>query len=760
MLAAPPDFTTDDAVHIARETFAVTAATAVDLGSERDQTFRLLCDGNPLAIIKVSNAAEDVDMLDMEAAVVAHIERVDSHLRVPQPWSVGDGGRASNSAAHRAAYGDHWVRMYDVLPGRARCSALDLPDRALGHWGTTTARLGRAMRGFVHPKAIRRLPWDVQHAAATRPMIDSIAVSAWRSSVRKVLDRYDDVVTPAWPSLRHQVVHGDLTTDNALVADDGTISGIVDFGDMTHSALMIDLAASLDSLCSGRSGGEMLRSARLIVDGYQQVTPLEEIELRLIGELWATRSAVGVAIAAWRAEQGLEDREFAERYSRAAVAMIDTVVDVGWDQVARGFGARAATTPTGAAAQRRRNAFGPAIEPLTYDEPIHLGYGDGAWIIAADGRRYLDAYNNVACVGHAHPRVATAVARAVRRINTNMRYLDDPTIELAERLIELCPPHLDTVMLVNSGSEANDLAWRMATAFTGGDGALCTHHAYHGITHVLTALSPEIHGDSLLPSWADRWRPTDTYRGLHRGADEFDAALGRLGSRGHRLAATILDGVLQSDGVHDLDPADVQAMVRHTHDAGGLWVADEVQGGHGRTGDAMWSFERFGIEPDFVTLGKPMGNGIPVGAVITRRDIAERFAEVTTFFSTFAGGQVATAASLAVLDVLRDEHVLARVTRVGAALRRALDDVAAQHAVVGDVRGMGLAIGVEIVMGDTTTPNPTLAAAIKNAMRHHGVLVGATGEHGNVLKVRPPLAFADEHIEVLVDALTRSLSSG
>jgi 4-aminobutyrate aminotransferase-like enzyme/Ser/Thr protein kinase RdoA (MazF antagonist) len=753
MLARPPVFTTDDAVEIAQHTFGVAADAAADLGSERDQTFRLLRDGNPVAIMKVSNAAEDVDRLDMEAAAVAHIARVDAGLRVPQPWPVGSG------ASHRAAYGDHWVRMYDVLPGRARCRALDLSDRALGHWGAMTARLGRAMRGFVHPKAIRHLPWDVQHAAATRPMIDAIAVSAWQSSVRKVLDRYDDVVAPAWPSLRHQVVHGDLTTDNALVADDGTISGIVDFGDMTHSALMIDIAASLDSLCSGRSGEEMLRSARLVVDGYQRVMPFEEAELRLIGEVWATRSAVGVAIAAWRAEQGLEDREFAERYSAAAVAMIDALLDAGWDQVARWFGARLATAPTGAVAQRRYDAFGPAMEPLTYDEPIHLGHGDGAWIIAADGRRYLDAYNNVACVGHAHPRVATAVARAARRINTNMRYLDDPTVELAERLIELCPPHLDTVMFVNSGSEANDLAWRAATVFTGGDGALCTHHAYHGITHALTPLSPEIHDDSLLPSWVDRWRPADTYRNLYRGTDEFDAALLRLGSRGHRLAATVLDGVLQSDGVYDLDPGDVQAMVQRTHDAGGLWIADEVQGGHGRTGESMWSFQRFGIEPDFVTLGKPMGNGIPVGAVITRRDIAERFAEVTTFFSTFAGGQVATAASLAVLDVLRDEDVLTRVTRVGTALRRALDDVAAQHEVIGDVRSIGLAIGIEIVTGGSTMPNPALAATIKNAMRHHGVLVGATGEHGNVLKVRPPLAFADEHIGLLIDALTRSLSS-
>ena len=298
------------------------------------------------------------------------------------------------------------------------------------------------------------------------------------------------------------------------------------------------------------------------------------------------------------------------------------------------------------------------MESLSYAEPIEMASASGVWMTDTSGRRYLDMYNNVVCLGHSHPRVASAVARQGRVLNTNMRYLHHAAIELGERLLATCPAGLDTVLFVNSGSEANDVAWRIARHHTGNAGGLCTDYAYHGITEAIAALSPETLPPGGLAAHVETWAPADAYRGLHLGTEGFVEALDRLRGKGIAPAATILDGVLQSDGVLDLDPAYVQELVRLTHAAGGLWIADEVQGGHGRTGEAMWSFERFGIDPDFVTLGKPMGNGQPVGAVITRRELAESFARDTVFFSTFGGNQVSMAAAHAVLDVLADEHVL------------------------------------------------------------------------------------------------------
>jgi 4-aminobutyrate aminotransferase-like enzyme len=339
-----------------------------------------------------------------------------------------------------------------------------------------------------------------------------------------------------------------------------------------------------------------------------------------------------------------------------------------------------------------------------------------------------------------------------------MRYLHGSAIELAERLTATCPPSLDTVFFVNSGSEANDLAYRLATTVTGNIGGLCTTRAYHGVSHVIAPFSPETLRPEQLPDWLERWAPTDTYRGLHTDESSFRDALDRLAAKGLAPAMAILDGVLQSDGVYDLAPSLVQAWVRMTHEAGGLWVADEVQGGHGRTGEAMWSFERFGIEPDIVTLGKPMGNGHPVAAVITRRDIAERFAADTVFFSTFGGNQVSVAAAHAVLDVLRDERVLPRVVEAGDALRAAVREATADDERIGDVRGIGLANAIEIVCDRASKePDAGTTDRIKNALRRHGVLVGTTGVHGNILKVRPPLAFTTREVPVFVDALRATL---
>jgi 4-aminobutyrate aminotransferase-like enzyme len=376
----------------------------------------------------------------------------------------------------------------------------------------------------------------------------------------------------------------------------------------------------------------------------------------------------------------------------------------------------------------------------------------GVWMTDAEGRRYLDAYNNVPCVGHGHPRVTEAIARQTRRLNTNLRYLHGGAIELAERLVASCPPGLDTVFFVNSGSEANDLAWRLATTYTGNRGGLCTDYAYHGISEAIAALSPEMWPRGERPVWVETWAVPDAVRGANQDPDAFAAAIDRLRDAGMAPAAAILDGVFTSDGFATAGPELVPTWVELTHAAGGLWIADEVQGGHGRTGEALWSFQRYGITPDFVTLGKPMGNGFPIGAVITRAEIARTFADETVFFSTFGGNPVAAAAANAVLDVIADERVLERVTVAGEALRGAIREIGAHRPAIVDVRGAGLAIGVEFADAATTS-------AVKEGMRERGVLVGTSARAGNVLKVRPPLAFTTAEVPIFVEALEATLAS-
>ncbi|MFC3890978.1 aminotransferase class III-fold pyridoxal phosphate-dependent enzyme [Lentzea rhizosphaerae] len=755
--ASRPRLSPSDAASLLGELFGVAADDARDLGSERDQAFLVLSAGSPVSVLKVSNPAEDPEVLDMEAAAARHVHRMDPELGVALPWAV-PGAPDTCRAAWSDGENVCWVRAYDVLPGTGRVSATTLDDRALRAWGSTSARLGRALRGFTHPKAHRTMLWDVQHTARTRELLVHVPDRDRRATVERVIDRFEEVVAPAWPRLRAQVVHCDFTVDNALTAADGTVTGIVDFGDMSHATLLTDLASLLESLVCGRTGEEMFRAARLVLDGYEQVTPLEPEEADLIAEVWAARAALNIVISEWRVAQGLEDPVFARRYNDPAAATIASLEEVGWNEARRRLGGRRIEAPTAGLARRRDAVFGPAAEPLSYREPLHVASAEGVWITDVAGRRYLDCYNNVPCVGHAHPRVTAAISRQARRINTHTRYLSEPAVELAERLVASCPPGLDTVLLVNSGSEANDLAWRLARAATGRDGALCTDFAYHGLTEAVAAVSPEVWLDGRGPDHVETWTPPDPYRGTALGEESFEAALERLMARGHEPAAVYLDALLTSDGVADLAPEHVRALHRRAKAAGALWIADEVQSGHGRTGETLWGFSRFGIEPDFVTLGKPMGNGHPVAAVITRSDIVRATVGQSLIFSTFGGNPVSAAAALAVLDVIDDERVLDRVRHTGETLRTALRELAGRHPAIGDVRGVGLAVGVEIVHPGGTQPDRATAVNVRDGLRGRGVLVGTTGRAGNVLKVRPPLAFTDREVPVFIDALDAALA--
>lgn len=760
LTTVPPRLEPGDAIEVAGRHYDLEATEARSLGSERDQAFMLCGAETPVAVLKVSNAGEDHEILDMEALAARHASRVDADLPIARPRLVlaatDADDPASYRARHRAGDATHWVRLYDALPGEGRRDPATLDDRALVAFGETTARLGLALRGFFHRSAQRCMLWDMQHALRSRAFLPAIADRHHRTLTARMLDRFEERLAPAWPGLRAQVIHTDLTTDNTLIAADGTVTGIVDFGDMSHTALLVDVASTIEALVADRRGGERFRAARLLLDGYQRYTSIEPGELALLGELWATRCAISIAIKSWRVERELEDPTSAQRNLDDWVTTLDEFLSIGWGEVARRIGSETFAIDSRALARRRAEILGPAIEPLSYDEPLHIASAQGTWFTTASGERVLDAYNNVPCVGHCHPRVSEAIARQARRVNTNMRYLHDRAIELAERLTATCPDGLDTVFFVNSGSEANDLAWRMAKTFTGNPGGLCTAWAYHGISDAIAPFSPETWPAHLVAP-VEYWEPPDALRGQHLDTAAFAAALERLHVRDLRLAATMLDGVMQSDGVLVLEPGYVRDLVRLTHAAGGLWIADEVQGGHGRGGDHLWSFERFGITPDFVTLGKPMGNGHPVAAVITRRDIAQRFADETVFFSTFGGNPVSVAAAHAVLDVIEDERVLPRTAAAGNALRAAARDLSPRHTCIGDVRGVGLANGIEIVRPGTLEPDPTTADRIKNGLRRNCVLVGSCGRSGNVLKVRPPLAFTVDEVPVFARALAATL---
>ncbi|MEP7158269.1 MAG: aminotransferase class III-fold pyridoxal phosphate-dependent enzyme, partial [Chloroflexota bacterium] len=710
-----------------------------------------LIEGDRPAVLKVSNAAEDPAQLDMEALAAQRVAQIDPELPVALPWLVQG---AYHAPIQRGA-DTHYARMYTWLPGQTGVPGVDLTDEAVRDWGTMAARVGRALRGFWHPSARRVMLWDAQHALRLRPMLGAVADPDLRQLVSAALDRYERVVAPVWPSLRSQVIHTDLVASNVLVDDAGKVSGIVDFGDASWSALVIDLVSVLRTVVEGRVGDDVFRAARLAIDGYEKVTPLEPSERAILGELLAARMCAAIVIPASRDAMYADPSTLQPTVRATGVSVLRQIEAVGWEDAQRQLGGREPgqgwTVP--GLVERRSKDLGRAMKQLTYREPLHLVGGEGVWLIDADGRRYLDAYNNVPTVGHGHPRVVEAMVRQARRLNTNMRYLHETALEVAERLTSSTNGKLDVVLFVNSGSEANDVAWRIARAVTGGSGGIATDYAYHGITEAIMALTPERWGSGPTPDHVRTWRPPDALRGFDSSVDDFDRAIRDLVAAGNSPAAAILDGVLTSDGIIDLPQVVAAELVRRTHQAGALWIADEVQGGYGRTGSAMWSYQRLGIEPDIVTLGKPMGNGHPVAAVITRREIAERFSADGEFFSTFGGNPVAMAAALAVLEVIEDERIVENSADVGNYLGGFLRELAARTPLIGEVRQIGLAIGVEIVKAGTTEPDAATTRQIAEGMRGRGVLIGTTGRHGNTLKIRPPLVFRREHANQLIETL-------
>ena len=422
---------------------------------------------------------------------------------------------------------------------------------------------------------------------------------------------------------------------------------------------------------------------------------------------------------------------------------------------------------TASLVRRRIAALGPAYR-LFYDRPLQLVRGEGCRLYDVDGVEYLDAYNNVPSVGHAHPRVVAAIAEQAALLSTHTRYLHEGIVGYSEQLLATMPDEIGHVMYTCTGSEAGDLAMRLVKHTTGGTGVVVTRNAYHGVTTEVAALSPSLGGLDSLPDWVrvvpapDDYRvDTSGYAGLGEWfAAQVQAAIDDLEAHGIRFAAFVADSVFASDGVL-ADPRGFLVPVRDVvHRAGGLYVADEVQPGFGRTGDELWGFARHGsgtapFVPDLVVMGKPMGNGYPVAATAMRPEIAERFGRDMRYFNTFGGNPVAMAAAQAVLDVLRDEELQENARVVGERLRaqvRALD-----HACIGDVRGAGLFIGVELVHPDGSEDGD-LTLAVVNGLQQRRVLVATGGLHNNVLKVRPPLCFSDADADRFVTELDAVLT--
>ncbi len=767
-----PNFTLRDATEIAERVFGLRGKLKL-LESERDQNFRLQTADNTAYVLKIAHAEEDPGVLSFQTEALRYMQEQAEALPIPRVVLTQAGEPFTQVMAPDERI--HLVRMVTFLPGML----LEGAEQTVTTWrnvGRLLAQTDLALRGFFHPQARHELLWDVTQCQRLHPHTVHIADAQARADVEKIFERMETAVLPHLRQLRHQVIHNDGHGQNMLVdpQNPDEVCGLLDFGDMVFAPLVQEIAIAVD--IRRLPLPQFLQKMGAMTAGYDSLFPLEADEIDTIYDLVLARQAVTATIIAWRKAVTPDQPAYLPEGEQGCWDTMADLLAIGkaavCDELRRAcrFPVYSPMPNPSEAVQklmgRRTAVLGTHLEHF-YSNPVHVERGQGTWLYGVDGQPYLDAYNNVPTVGHAHPHVVKAITRQTAVLNTNTRYLYRNILDYAERLLSTLPEHITVCAFVNSGSEANDIAWRMAQFITGQGGALVIENAYHGITNAIKPLSPRF-GAILKPHVQTLISP-NPYRGHYRYGEpeiatkyaaDADRAIADLAAAGVKPAAFMLDSALVSNGSPDVPEGYVTAVVEKVQAAGGLFIADEVQSGFGRMGKYLWGHTWHGVKPDIVTMGKPVGNGFPLGIVATTADILNRFVKEVGLFSTFGGNPVACAAGMAVLDVIEMEDLITNATETGDYLRQKIRGLMAQHEIIGDVRGHGLVTGVDLVRDrQTLEPARSETVQVLDGMRDRGVLIGDGGEYGNVLKIRPPLVFRQEQADILVATLAEVLGS-
>jgi 4-aminobutyrate aminotransferase-like enzyme/aminoglycoside phosphotransferase (APT) family kinase protein len=748
-----------EAAEFLRSVYGCEAALE-ELPGERDRNFSVRAQDGDRYVLKLIDPQADAANVACQVGVLLHLAEQDPSLPVPRLCLTRTQAPVAQlTLAHQTRS----ALLISHLPGQLLAQA-QAPGSALGTLGALMARLDRALRGFFHPSLAQTLVWDVRRLPELAELVGYLDDDDSRRLVGEVVARFQ-ACEPRLRGLPSQAIHGDLHGANVLVDSASLrVTGIIDFGDMIHAPRVFEPAVAMAELLI--EGVVTPSQTAALLQGYVSGQALEAAEVDALYDVILARHAVSLLVHAWRLRHDPAGAAALGKGVSNAACSLEQLLTIGRASATEAWHETAGTLPPAAALGRRRaRALGAGAE-LFYEQPLHIVRGEDVWLFDAAGRRYLDVYNNVPHVGHAHPTVVAAVQRQVGLLATHTRYLHETVIQYAEQLTARLPPTLDTCIFVNSGSEANDVAWRMAEMITGRRGALIMEHAYHGITHAVAALTPATGGSVAdhvaclrAPPRGVAAQDVLSAADLAAAAANAEQAILGLRARGHEPAALFLDSALTSNGIFDPPPAWSARIVDRARAAGALLIGDEVQYGLGRSGSHLWGFERRGLSPDIVTLGKPIGNGFPMGVVVASRALVEEFQARCGFFSTFGGNAVAAAAGLAVLQVLEREALQANALKTGGELYAGLRKLAQYQAGFGEVRGSGLLLGLEI-QDPEGQPDQRRARRLVNVLcAEHGILTGLEGPAGNVLKLRPPMSFRQEHAARLLTALAAAADS-
>ncbi|NER11370.1 hydroxylysine kinase /5-phosphonooxy-L-lysine phospho-lyase apoenzyme [Muriicola jejuensis] len=661
--------------------------------------------------------------------------------------------------------GDLLYRLLTFLEGDFLGSVTHTPE-LLYSLGRTLGRMDKILALLTEVVYEgKNIPWDLKNTDRSRPLLSSVPNASDRSLAAYFFLQFEDRIRPFAHEFRQSLIYSDANDWNILTAGN-KVTGIIDFGDMCHTWMVNEVAIGMTYVMMHKD--QPLDSGLNVLQGYQAEMPLTELECDSLYYLIAARLCISVcnSAEATRKQQGSSYITVSEEGAWKLLRQLLTINPLhAADEFRRVCGhSRVSKTPVTRLLDNRKAHFGKNLS-LSYRDPIPMDRAAFQYMYDSRGNTFLDAYNNIMIVGHCHPRVVQAGRKAMAKLNTNTRYLYESLETYSTTLFKKFPPHLNKVYFVNSGSEASDLAIRMAKYHTGKDKVAVLEDGYHGHTQGGIQISaykyhskgssgrPDSTVELALPKvFGSPWKD-DGSAGVHYAREAIEHITKSKGE----IAAFIAEPIVGCGGQVPLAKGYLEALYPEIRSQGGVCISDEVQVGFGRLGDVFWGHELYGVVPDIVVLGKPMGNGHPMGAVVTTTEIAESFGRGPEFFSSFGGNPVSCAIGLAVLEVLEEEGLQEQARLTGTYLLTSLNDLAKKHEVIGDVRGHGLFLGIELI-SPQGQPKTQLAAVLKNALRDQFVLVSTDGPFDNVIKIKPPLRFNKENADELVLKIDAILS--
>ena len=719
-------------------------------------------------IFKIATDEHGVHFLDAQVKIVNHLGKSTVGYKF-QKYILSTAGEELTTIIVEGK--NYYLRILSFLEGIFWVDVKEKLAELYIDLGNFVGSMDKALQNFSHTAMHRHYTWDISTATDANAKISCIKNHESRRIAAYFLLQFEMEVLPMLFSLRHVYAHNDANDYNVLVQHN-KVSGLIDFGDMVYTALINNLAVACTYAMLNNDNP--LQAASLVVKGYHQVYPLTEQELDLLYYLIAARLCISVTQSAYNASLASNNvHHFITEKSAwdllYQLIRINPVKAQHSFRIACGFTGLIDEADYTDLLQQRKEHIGRNLT-LSYNKKLKIVKGALQYLYDDKGKTFVDCVNNPSHVGHCHPVVVKHMQKQIATLNTNTRYLNDNINEYAKRLTATLPASLSVCYFTNSGSEANDLAIRMSRHFTKQKDIIVLDHAYHGTSTVAMEMSPYKFdgkgGFGKMP-WIHKAINPDMYRGPYKYGDadagkkyaaDVQHIIQDLKAEGKAPAVFICETLLGVGGQIPLPPNYLKEVYQHVRAAGGVCIADEVQVGFGRVGDAFWGFELQGVEPDIVVMGKPIGNGHPLAAVVVTNKIADAFNNGMEYFNTFGGNPVSMATGLAVLDVIQQEEMQQHALEVGNYLMAGLKQLMEKHPIISDVRGHGLFIGAEMVK-DRVTLEPAVAEIdlLVEMIKEKGYLLSADGPLHNVLKIKPPIPFnkqnADELLEYLDEAL-------